>query len=118
MIDRSSLLSALKAALDRSRVVVLEGSRQSGKTTLARELLSEDSVNYFDLEDPTSLIRLEEPMTALSPLKGLAVIDEVQRRPDLFPVLRVLADRKNLSSSIPAQGISHYPSRWKQSLSM
>jgi predicted AAA+ superfamily ATPase len=53
----------------------------------------EDSVNYFDLEDPASLARLDEPMTALRPLKGLVVIDDVQRRPDLFPVLRVLSDR-------------------------
>ena len=59
-------------------------------------MLEEDSVNYFDLEDPTSLARLDEPMTALRPLKGLVVIDEIQRRPDLFPVLRVLADRRNV----------------------
>ena len=94
MIPRDSIVSALKNALDRSRVVVLVGPRQCGKTTLARQLLSEDSVNYFDLEEPASLIRLEEPMTALGPLRGLVVIDEVQRRPDLFPVLRVLVDRK------------------------
>lgn len=93
MIRRTSILSALNQALDRSRVVVLVGPRQSGKTTLARGLLKEDSVNYFDLEDPASLARLDEPMTALRPLKGLVVIDEIQRRPDLFPVLRVLADR-------------------------
>jgi len=73
----------------------LVGPRQCGKTTLARQLLSEDSVNYFDLEDPASLARLDEPMTALSPLQGLVVIDEVQRRPDLFPILRVLVDRKD-----------------------
>jgi len=53
-------------------------------------------VNYFDLEDPLSLARLDQPMTALQNLSGLVVIDEVQRRPDLFPVLRVLADRKPL----------------------
>jgi predicted AAA+ superfamily ATPase len=75
---------------------VLSGPRQCGKTTLARELLSADSVNYFDLEDPASLSRLDEPMTALRPLQGLVVIDEVQRRPDLFPLLRVLADRRPL----------------------
>lgn len=62
---------------------------------LARELLSEESVNYFDLEDTASLPRLEEPMTALRPLRGLVVIDEVQRRPDLFPILRVLVDRRD-----------------------
>ena len=95
MIQRKSILSTLKNALIRSRVVVLVGPRQCGKTTLARHLLSEDSVNYFDLEDPASLARLDEPMTALSPLRGLVVIDEVQRRPDLFPVLRVLVDRKD-----------------------
>lgn len=95
MIKRTAILRTLKAALERSRVVVLVGPRQCGKTTLARQLLSEDSINYFDLEDPASLARLDEPMTALRPLKGLVVIDEVQRRPDLFPVLRVLADRKD-----------------------
>ncbi|MGB8334300.1 MAG: ATP-binding protein [Desulfobacterales bacterium] len=94
MIRQTSILSALNNALARSRVVVLVGPRQSGKTTLARELLAEDSINYFDLEDPTSLSRLDEPMTALRPLKGLVIIDEIQRRPDLFPILRVLADRR------------------------
>jgi uncharacterized protein len=98
MIERLAILSIIKAAIQRSRVVVLSGPRQCGKTTLARELLSEDSVNYFDLEDPASLARLDEPMTALRPLNGLVVIDEVQRRPDLFPVLRVLADRKGSPS--------------------
>jgi len=93
MIKRTSILSELNNALARSRVVVLVGPRQSGKTTLARQLIEENSVNYFDLEDPASLARLDEPMTALRPLKGLVVIDEVQRRPDLFPVLRVLSDR-------------------------
>lgn len=94
MIERVGILSTLKTAIKRSKVVVLSGPRQCGKTTLARELLNEESVNYFDLEDPASLARLDEPMTALRPLKGLVVIDEVQRRPDIFPVLRVLADRK------------------------
>ena len=96
MIRRDSLLNALKHALARNRVVVLVGPRQCGKTTLARELLAEESINYFDLEDPTSLARLDEPMTALRSLRGLVVIDEVQRRPDLYPVLRVLADRADL----------------------
>jgi len=94
MITRPSILDQVTTALERSRVVILSGPRQCGKTTLARELLSEESENYFDLEDPAGLSRLNEPMTALSPLQGLVVIDEVQRRPDLFPVLRVLADRR------------------------
>lgn len=95
MIPRQKLLTSLNTALTRSRVAILVGPRQSGKTTLARELLDENSVNYFDLEDPASLFRLDEPMTALRPLRGLVVIDEVQRRPDLFPILRVLVDRKD-----------------------
>lgn len=94
MIERTATLKQLRRALKRSRVVVLTGPRQCGKTTLARVLQKEDSINYFDLEDPVGLARLEEPMTALSRLSGLVVIDEVQRRPDLFPVLRVLADRR------------------------
>lgn len=93
MIDRRAVLTSIRQALDRSPVVVLTGPRQCGKTTLARQLLSAESPNYFDLEDPASLARLEEPMTAMATLTGLVVIDEVQRRPDLFPTLRVLADR-------------------------
>lgn len=93
-IRRDTLQKRIKAAIDRNPVTVLTGPRQSGKTTLARELLAEDSPNYFDLEDPVSLARLDEPRAALESLRGLVVIDEVQRRPDLFPVLRVLADRR------------------------
>lgn len=93
-MDRSDLLRRVGAAIARAPVVVLTGPRQCGKTTIARELVPEDSINYFDLEDPASLGRLEEPMTALSGLEGLVVIDEIQRRPELFPVLRVLADRR------------------------
>ncbi len=96
MIERRRWLGELRAALGRSRVVALLGPRQSGKTTLARAILPPDSPAYFDLEDPRSLARLSEPMTALAPLRGTVVIDEVQRRPELFPVLRVLADRRPL----------------------
>ena len=96
MIRRPTLLNKLRTGLRRSRVVALIGPRQCGKTTLARRLVSAESANYFDLEDPESLARLDEPMTALSNLRGIVVLDEIQRRPDLFPVLRVLADRQPL----------------------
>lgn len=96
MISRTDLLGHVRLALRRSRAVMLIGPRQCGKTTLARQFLPADSPNYFDLEDPSSLWRLDEPMTALRGLKGLVVIDEVQRRPELFPAIRVLSDRTPL----------------------
>lgn len=96
MIQRAAYLHTIQTALNRSRVTALIGPRQSGKTTLARQFVSPDSPNYFDLEDLTSLARLQEPMIALRELRGVVVIDEIQRRPDLFPLLRVLADRDPL----------------------
>ena len=71
------------------------GPRQCGKTTLARQLLDPESPNYFDLEDPAEAALLEQPMTALADLRGLVVLDEAQRQPGIFPVLRVLADRED-----------------------
>jgi uncharacterized protein len=96
MIDRSADRQAIRSALKRSRIVALLGPRQCGKTTLAREFVAADSLNYFDLEDPASLARLSQPDLALRPLRGLVVVDEVQRHPELFPLLRVLADRRPL----------------------
>jgi uncharacterized protein len=71
------------------------GARQVGKTTLARQFAGsfDGPVSRFDLEDPDDLARLAEPGLALDALDGLVILDEVQRRPDLFPVLRVLVDR-------------------------
>jgi len=114
MIDRKDLVCEVRSALKRSRVVALIGPRQCGKTTLAQEFLTADSPKYFDLEDPSSLARLDEPMTALQGLKGLVVIDEVQRKPDLFTVLRVLADRKPLPARFLILG-SASPKLLKQS---
>ena len=114
MLSRDSIQSRIRGALKRSRVVALVGPRQSGKTTLARKFVKADAVNYFDLEDPTALARLAEPMTALSPLKGTVVIDEIQRRPELFPVLRVLADRNPLTARFLVLG-SASPALLRQS---
>jgi predicted AAA+ superfamily ATPase len=96
MIERPQLLNQIRQALRRSRVVALIGPRQCGKTTLARQIEPADSANYFDLEDPANLARLEQPMTALESLRGIVVIDEIKHRSNLFPLLRVLADRKPL----------------------
>ena len=78
-------------------MVGILGPRQCGKTTLARDYigtLTDNQVHYFDLEDPEHLNRLSDPRLALDPLEGLIVIDEVQRQPELFPLLRVLIDRR------------------------
>lgn len=96
MVERPVWLKALRDGLKTSPVVALLGPRQCGKTTLARRLAGHDTTAYFDLEHPADLARLAEPMLALGQLQGLIVIDEVQRHPDLFPVLRVLADRRPL----------------------
>ena len=114
MIDRRTDRGLVQIALKRSRVVALLGPRQCGKTTLARQFVPANSLNYFDLEDPTSLARLDEPETVLRPLKGLVVIDEIQRRPELYPLLRVLADRKPLPARFLILG-SASPDLLKQS---
>jgi len=95
MLPRTELQFAVRDALRRSRGVVLSGPRHSGKSTIAQALLARDSPNYFDLENPLHEARLAQPLETLSGLSGLVVIDEVQRRPNLFPVLRVLIDRSD-----------------------
>ncbi len=90
-LPRPRELEAVRAKLRRAPITALLGPRQCGKTTLAQSLKTE---HFFDLEDPRSLARLDEPQTALEGLTGIVVIDEVQRKPDLFPLLRVLADRQ------------------------
>ena len=96
MIERRALLNRVRQAVRTNPVAVLYGPRQCGKTTLARQFARAATAGYFDLEDPVSQRRLSEPMLALRELRGIIVIDEVQRQPGLFPILRVLADRKPL----------------------
>jgi uncharacterized protein len=93
MVPREHYLGRLRKALGRNPVAALLGPRQCGKTTLARQIVPAGHPQYFDLEDPVIAHLLDQPMTALQGLRGLVVIDEAQRQPALFPVLRVLADR-------------------------
>lgn len=95
MIERIRHLRTLGEQLDRNPVVAILGARQVGKTTLARAFADrfEGPVTVFDLERPSDLARLVEPELALEELEGLVVLDEIQRRPDLFPILRALVDR-------------------------
>ncbi len=95
-IHRDALLASVGRAIKSRPVTVLYGPPQCGKTTIARQIAGKLGPDYFDLEDPVSERRLDNPMLALRDLRGLVVIDEVQRKPELFPALRVLADRRPL----------------------
>ena len=100
MIPRKTHGRAVARLLRESPAVLLLGARQVGKTTLAKEIAKSWSrgAHRFDLEDDRDLARLADPFLALEPLRGLVVLDEVQRRPNLFPALRVLADRRRTPS--------------------
>ncbi len=89
MIDRSIERAQLQQRCEEFPVTAILGPRQCGKTTLAKELVAD---HHFDLENPRDLARLDHPQLALEGLRGLIVIDEIQRAPDLFPLLRYLVD--------------------------
>ncbi len=98
-MQRIDFINKIKKALRKSPVVALLGPRQCGKTTLAQEVFNktkEAKANYFDCENPRDLVRLSDPMLTLEDMNGLIVIDEIQRCPELFTVLRVLVDNKKI----------------------
>ncbi len=97
-IERKGLLARVQEGLEASPVVALLGPRQCGKTTLARTLIQPDRRAYFDLENPRDEARLQNPQLVLENVKGLVVLDEIHRRPDLMPLLRVLADRRPIQT--------------------
>jgi predicted AAA+ superfamily ATPase len=96
MIYRAEFLEKIKSAFSNHKIVAILGPRQCGKSTLARfygEVLSvTQNQNYFDLERPSDLARLQEPELALSQLSGLIIMDEIQEQPELFKTLRALHD--------------------------
>src|SRR5690606_39330821 len=96
MVTRSRHVARLNSLLKTNPVVAILGARQVGKTTIARAVQKQwkQPCHAFDLEDPRDRGRLADPMLALAPLKGLVILDELQRQPELFPLLRVLADRR------------------------
>lgn len=92
-IERRRLRETIELALKRQPICVLLGPRQCGKTTVARQLAERRDAHWFDLETAAGMRALENPEQALSELHGLVVIDEAQRRPELFAALRPLVDR-------------------------
>jgi predicted AAA+ superfamily ATPase len=92
-IRRPAFLNRLEVAVARSPITALLGPRQCGKTTLARIFAAGRETTSFDMESHADQRRLQNPELALSELSGLVVLDEIQARTDLFPVLRGLADR-------------------------
>lgn len=97
MIERKSYIQKINQAFEVSPVCAILGPRQCGKTTLAKKYIKShfNQHHIFDLEDPTDLARLENPKLTLENLKGIIIIDEIQRRPELFPYIRVLVDNHN-----------------------
>ena len=95
MIKRTSYINRLSNALRRSPITAVLGPRQSGKTTLSRLFGEGKKATYFDLESQPDLIRLQNPEMMLGSLKDIIILDEIQEIPELFPVLRILADRPN-----------------------
>ncbi len=113
-IPRPHNLQDLAALFETFPIVAILGARQVGKTTLARQFVRDQPHTWFDLEDPKALARLQEPHLALSPLEDLIVLDEIQRMPELFPLLRVLADRPDSQARFLLLG-SASPALLKQS---
>lgn len=103
MIDRPEAKKRVESSFRVHPAVVLEGPRQCGKSTLARMIGGSDAV-YFDLERAVDLQKLATPEQTLGPLRGLVVIDEVQRLPQLFPPLRVLLDRPDVPAKFLLAG--------------
>ena len=116
VIRRLQHLEQLDVSFRRARVVAILGARQVGKTTLAQQYAARyrGASTRFDLEDPEIVARLDEPMAALRDLRGLVILDEIHRRPELFPVLRVLVDRPRVATRFLVLG-SASPSLLRQS---
>jgi len=103
MIKRNEAMARVERSFVVHPAVVIEGPRQCGKTTLAR-MFGGKHAHYFDLERPVDLRKLATPEQTLAPLRGLVVIDEAQRMPELFPPLRVLLDRPEVPAKFLLTG--------------
>ncbi len=89
MINRRAEIDRLNQLISVFPVTAILGARQVGKSTLARQIKAN---HYFDLENPVDLVKFDNPQFLFSTLKGLIVIDEIQLKPELFPLLRYQCD--------------------------
>ncbi len=109
-MKRTKFIDIISQYFNVTPIVAILGPRQCGKTTLARMYAEKNGLlakeNYFDLEDLADFERLQAPQTTLSFLKGLIIIDEIQRKPELFQTLRVLVDKPNLQQKFLILGSS------------
>ncbi|MCX6249563.1 MAG: AAA family ATPase [Bacteroidetes bacterium] len=107
MVQRKKLREKIEKAIKRSVITTILGPRQCGKTTISRMIGANHHATFFDLEDPVSFQALKSsPEQLLSEQKGLIVLDEIQRMPELFPILRVLSDRTDSSARFLLLGSS------------
>lgn len=99
MVLREKLVQELLDSIDNNPITAILGPRQCGKTTLTKAITHPKfEIHYFDLEDPRDAFLFENPILALENLKGIIVIDEIQLKPTLFSLLRVLADKKRIDT--------------------
>lgn len=109
-MKRTKFIERISKAFNVTPIVAILGPRQCGKTTLARMYAEKTGLlpkeNYFDLEDLADFERLQAPQTSLFFLNGLIIIDEIQRKPELFQTLRVLVDKPNLQQKFLILGSS------------
>lgn len=96
LIDRPDLIDKINKGLKRNPVVALLGPRQCGKTTIAKKISGKMEIEYVDLEDPRDEAKLQNPQMFFDTLKGVLILDEIQRKPDLLPIIRVYADKEPL----------------------
>ena len=105
-MKRTRYLKRIHQAFATHPIVGLLGSRQCGKTTLAHQFKRQHkgTCHIFDLEDPDDIIALDNPKAVFESLKGTIIIDEIQRRPELFPYLRTLVDKEKRKRKILVLG--------------
>lgn len=91
---RRNILDSVRRAMADTPVVLLNGARQTGKTTLAQEWATAPGVQYFTLDDAATLsLAVGDPSGFIRNLQGPVVVEEIQKAPELFPAIKLAVDR-------------------------